>query len=220
MDKTKLSSFGTEKGYPVLARCANLPVELRNGEGIGGGRLVGWLPIVRSKVYTRLILLKIWLKVKEDAGETGKKGYVNLKRVVWHESFWEILRSIQIYAKTGFKVICGDKVECWVFPFVVILSADYEEQYVLVHVSLVTLTNRRCVIALIRGVNSKHPCPICLIPGDQLSNLFEDFPLRSTADSMAVYEAAQNLNATDGDKLLKEHGLRDVKVNQLFHYSL
>jgi len=45
-DKTKLSTFGTEKGYPGLARCANLPVELRNGKGIGGGRLVGWLPIV------------------------------------------------------------------------------------------------------------------------------------------------------------------------------
>jgi hypothetical protein len=45
-DKTRLSSFGTEKGYPVLARCANLPVSIRNGEGVGGGRLVGWLPIV------------------------------------------------------------------------------------------------------------------------------------------------------------------------------
>lgn len=47
-DKSKLSSFGTQKGYPVIARCANLPVELQNGNGIGGGRVVGWLPIVRS----------------------------------------------------------------------------------------------------------------------------------------------------------------------------
>jgi len=46
-DKTRLSSFSTEKGYPVVARCANLPVSVRNGDGIGGGRLVGWLPIVR-----------------------------------------------------------------------------------------------------------------------------------------------------------------------------
>ena len=45
-DKTKLSSFGTQKGYPVIARCTNLPVNLRNGTGIGGGRIVGWLPIV------------------------------------------------------------------------------------------------------------------------------------------------------------------------------
>ena len=37
-DKTRLSSFGTEKGYPVIARLANLPVDIRNGEGIGGGQ--------------------------------------------------------------------------------------------------------------------------------------------------------------------------------------
>ena len=45
-DKTRLSSFGTEKGYPVLVRCANLPANIRNSTGVGGGRLVGWLPIV------------------------------------------------------------------------------------------------------------------------------------------------------------------------------
>lgn len=49
-DKTRLSSFGTEKGYPVLARCANLPISIRNGEGPGGGRLVGWLPIVSAQI--------------------------------------------------------------------------------------------------------------------------------------------------------------------------
>jgi len=46
-DKTRLSSFGTEKGYPVMARIANLPVKIRNGGGIGGARVVGWLPLVR-----------------------------------------------------------------------------------------------------------------------------------------------------------------------------
>lgn len=46
-DKTRLSSFGTEKGYPVVARCANLPVHIRNSNGVGGGEVVGWLPIVK-----------------------------------------------------------------------------------------------------------------------------------------------------------------------------
>ena len=49
-DKTKLSTFGTEKGYPVIARCANLPVDIRNGEGVAGGRVVGWLPVVSLSV--------------------------------------------------------------------------------------------------------------------------------------------------------------------------
>ena len=53
-NKTQLSSFGTAKGYPVLARCANLPIKLRNGTGLAGGRLVGWLPIVRDIQLTQI----------------------------------------------------------------------------------------------------------------------------------------------------------------------
>jgi hypothetical protein len=47
-DKSKLSSFGTAMGHPIVARLGNLPVEIRNVNGIlGGGCVVGWLPIVR-----------------------------------------------------------------------------------------------------------------------------------------------------------------------------
>lgn len=45
-DKTHLSSAGTVKAYPVFVRCGNLPVNIRNTDGLGGGRMVGWLPIV------------------------------------------------------------------------------------------------------------------------------------------------------------------------------
>lgn len=48
-DKTRLSLFGTEKGYPVMARIVNLPVGVRNSNGVGGARVVGWLPIVCLK---------------------------------------------------------------------------------------------------------------------------------------------------------------------------
>ena len=33
-------------GYPVIARIGNFPVDIRNGKGLGGGELVGWLPIM------------------------------------------------------------------------------------------------------------------------------------------------------------------------------
>ncbi|KAF8836532.1 hypothetical protein BDN67DRAFT_910989, partial [Paxillus ammoniavirescens] len=45
-NKTHLSSLGKVKVYPVIAHCGNLPVEIRNMNGIGGGCLVGLLPIV------------------------------------------------------------------------------------------------------------------------------------------------------------------------------
>ena len=67
-------------------------------------------------------------QVKEDAGETRKKRFVNLKRVVWHEGFKCVLESIIQYSKTGCWTDCGDQVSRWLFPLILILSADYEEQ--------------------------------------------------------------------------------------------
>ena len=48
-DKTWLLSFGTEKGYPVMARIINLLVKIRNGNGIGGAQVIRWLPVVHPK---------------------------------------------------------------------------------------------------------------------------------------------------------------------------
>ena len=45
-NKSHLSSFGAVKGYPVVAHLANLDDPICNGESIGGGEIVGWLPIV------------------------------------------------------------------------------------------------------------------------------------------------------------------------------
>ncbi|KAI6018261.1 hypothetical protein BKA83DRAFT_69839 [Pisolithus microcarpus] len=40
-EKTKLSSFGTTKGYLVFICCTNLPVKIWNSHTIGGGCVVG-----------------------------------------------------------------------------------------------------------------------------------------------------------------------------------
>jgi hypothetical protein len=130
-----LSSFGTEKGYPIMARIANLPVDIRNGEGIGGGQVVGWLPIVSGLLYA--VHLLTFGQVEEDSGETGKTGFVNHKQIVWHESFFLLLETIILYSKTGFHHTCADTIHRWLFPILLILSADYEEQYA-VSISITT----------------------------------------------------------------------------------
>ncbi|KDR67396.1 hypothetical protein GALMADRAFT_232065 [Galerina marginata CBS 339.88] len=178
-DKTRLSSFGTEKGYPVLARCANLPISMRNGNGIGGARLVGWLPIP-----------------EELASETGKQGFVNHKREIWHEAVSQIFSSIKALAEFGAPIRCADGVERIIYPHVLILSADYEEQ---------------ADMALIRGVKANYPCPICLVPKEALSNLSETFELRTTINMQRIWEEAQAMNATQRDALLRQYGLRDVE---------
>lgn len=110
-DKSKLSSFGTQKGYPVMARIVNLPVGIRNGKGVGGARVVGWLPVIG-----------------DPPEHKDKSNWVNFKRVIWHESFHKLLETIQGISETGRWVNCGDGIARRIFPLILILAADYEEQ--------------------------------------------------------------------------------------------
>ena len=70
----------------------------------------------------------------------------------------------------------------------------------------------RCVMALIRGTNSKFPCPICLVPLEELSNLSSDFSLRTKENMRKLFQEAQELNAAESESLLKSQGIRDVEV--------
>ncbi|KAG1796452.1 uncharacterized protein HD556DRAFT_1431467 [Suillus plorans] len=176
-DKTRLSSHGTVKGYPVVVRCANLPVGIRNGEGIGGGRVVGWLPIV-----------------SEDADEEGKPGFVNLKRVIWHEAFLKLLELVAQHSKSGYSHTCYDKIARWLFPIILILSADYEEQ---------------CMMSLICGHHIKCPCPVCLVPLEELSELSKTFAFRTVEEAIAALNVYK-VSKARGEELLKALGLRAV----------
>ncbi|KAF9554728.1 hypothetical protein CPC08DRAFT_696425 [Agrocybe pediades] len=179
-DKTRLSSFGTEKGYPVVVRCGNLPVSIRNSEGVGGSRLVGWLPIP-----------------EETASDTGKASYRNVKRLIWHEAVAIIFSSIQSYTRFGVSVRCADGISRKIFPFVNMISADYEEQ---------------CFMALNRGNKANFPCPVCLVPKDSIPDLSKTFDLRTNKSMEEAYNrSAQGMNATDREELLKSLGIRDVK---------
>ncbi|KAG1819627.1 uncharacterized protein BJ212DRAFT_1267388, partial [Suillus subaureus] len=110
-DKTKLSSFSTAKGYPVIVRLANLPTDIRNSQGMGGGYVVGWLPVV-----------------KEDKQHSSKSAWANFKATVWHKSFGRILSLLAERLRTGQWLECLDAVQCWFFPLILILSSDFEEQ--------------------------------------------------------------------------------------------
>ncbi|KAI6140797.1 hypothetical protein BKA82DRAFT_4331799 [Pisolithus tinctorius] len=168
-DKTWLSSHGTVKGYPVIAHCVNLPVHVCNGERYGSGCVVGWLPIV-----------------PELAKEEGKTGYANFKRVVWHTAFFQLLEKVAELSKVGYLHECYDKVLCWLFPLVLILSADYEE------------------------LCSKCPCLFCLVPLEQLWDLKKTYEMHTTEQhkrALALFEEKK----TVGEKKLKSLGLCPVK---------
>ncbi|KAI6027155.1 hypothetical protein EDC04DRAFT_2605916 [Pisolithus marmoratus] len=151
-NKTRLLSHGTVKGYPMVARCANLPVHIRNGEQYGGGCIV-----------------------PELAQEERKTSYANFKHTVWHEAFFKLLEKVAELSKVGYLYECYDKVLRWLFPIILILSADYEEL---------------CVMTLIRGTKCKCPCPFCLVPSDRLWDLSKTYEMRTSEqhkEALAAY---------------------------------
>lgn len=74
-------------------------------------------------------------------------------------------------------------------------------------------------MALIRGSNGLCPCPICLIPLEKLSDLETAYPLRTAQDSEAAYnEAKRSQRRGDAESLMKNVGLRFVKVIMFYLY--
>ncbi|KAI0368253.1 hypothetical protein BV20DRAFT_1084963 [Pilatotrama ljubarskyi] len=181
-DKTRLSSFGTQKGYPIMARIANLPAEIRNGTGYGGGQVVGFLPVV------------------EDENEERKKEFTTYKRIIWHESFWALLEHVAAYAKTGYKFRCGDNIERILFPIILILVADYEEQ---------------AIMSLTRGATGLFPCPICRVPRDKqiILGIQPQFPLRQPSDGQTLLNDT-TLSKKDLESKLQALSLRPVWPTQ------
>ena len=78
-----------------------------------------------------LSILTPFFQVDETEENKGKLDSTTFKRVVWHQSFQRLLESIRLHSQMGCSVVCGDGVERLLFPFILILSADYEEQYVI-----------------------------------------------------------------------------------------
>ncbi|KIK69151.1 hypothetical protein GYMLUDRAFT_152168 [Collybiopsis luxurians FD-317 M1] len=194
-DKSKLSSFGTAKGYPVIARLANLPIEIRNSVGLGGGRVVGWYPIV-----------------KEDAERSGKTDFVDFKCIVWHESAAKILDSIVQIARTGYRAQCGDDVHRRMYPLIFLKAADYEEQYVDSPMHEFELIFCRCVMCFC-------PCPRCLIPKEELAT-YAMGHLRTAQHAIDVLAKADTaLTKAEKEETVKEFGLRPI-LNVFFKIPL
>ncbi|KAI6146828.1 hypothetical protein BKA82DRAFT_4330327 [Pisolithus tinctorius] len=133
--------------------------------------------------------------VPELAKEEGKTGYANFKHVVWHTAFFQLLEKVVELSKVSYLHECYDKVLCWLFPLVLILSANYEEL---------------CVMTLIRGMKSKCPCPFCLVPLEQLWDLKKTYEMHTTEQhkrALALFEEKK----TVGEKKLKSLRLCPVK---------
>lgn len=69
-------------------------------------------------------------------------------------------------------------------------------------------------MALIRGVMSNFPCPICLIPREQISKFPDPYPLRMCENVLATLEKARSQQSADEkEAILAAEGLRDVDIS-------
>jgi len=68
-------------------------------------------------------------------------------------------------------------------------------------------------MALIRGVQALHPCPVCLVNTEEQSDLTITPPRRTTDDSRRAIEKARTLNAEQRETYLNSLGLRNVDVS-------
>ncbi|KAF8316204.1 uncharacterized protein EI90DRAFT_3293745 [Cantharellus anzutake] len=109
-DKSKLSSFGSVNGYPVIARLANLPRSMRNSRGVGGGCLVGWLPDLHP-----------------NGSESCDSHWAEFQAQIYQRAMSEILRSLCRPGAYGQNIVCADGVMRRIFPFIFGLIADNQE---------------------------------------------------------------------------------------------
>lgn len=64
-----------------------------------------------------------------------------------------------------------------------------------------------------RGFGGKKPCPVCLVPQDELSNLTGNWELCTWESMKGVFEEASGMTRKmDAEDLLKSYGLRKVEV--------
>ncbi|KAI6004888.1 hypothetical protein EDD15DRAFT_2137659, partial [Pisolithus albus] len=53
--------------------------------------------------------------------------YVNFKHVIWHKAFYKLLEKVAELPKVGYLHECYNNILQWLFPVIVILSANYED---------------------------------------------------------------------------------------------
>ena len=70
-------------------------------------------------------------QVNEEQEHSRKCDWVNFKNVVWHASFVKLMEMAAKHSEHGCWVKCFDDIAHRFFPIILLLLADYEEQFVI-----------------------------------------------------------------------------------------
>lgn len=70
-------------------------------------------------------------------------------------------------------------------------------------------------MTLIRGINSLHPCPVCLVPRDALFDITSPYPSRTAQQSFRAYKMALE-HRTRGENGKAEEVLKALSLRAVF----
>lgn len=76
------------------------------------------------------LTFNVHVQPDDDPLEAGKVEWVDIKREIWHSAVQKVVESIKTHAEFGTSIRCGDGKERQIFPRIIMISANYEEQYV------------------------------------------------------------------------------------------
>jgi hypothetical protein len=76
-------------------------------------------------------------------------------------------------------------------------------------------------MTLTHGVNGLYPCPVCLVPKNEQSDLMKSHPLCTAEDTQKICEDAKSMRTeADKENILKTRGIWLIEVwSFLFHFS-
>lgn len=186
----------------MVLRAAWLPRNIRNASGNGGGILLGYMPIV-SRDNEAYNLTNYCNKIEDpahpsDRGAAETLEFAHFKREVYQKILGRIFASLQQHSHRGETHHCNDDTIRILYPGILIESQDGEEA---------------SYFCACRAATAIHPCPKCLVHKSHLSNITKTFEPRTSESMQAVLErASQATSKTDKEKILKDHGLHDIKV--------
>ena len=159
-------------------------------------------------------------QVEEDAAEKGKKIFTLHKQIVWHAAFRKFLKTIVLHSKTGIHHKCANDIVRWLFPLILILSADYEEQYVIYFLKQI---HPQCHLhsQMCNGSNPWFGLPMPLpqmlcFMGFVIGSFSRVWSLNCRAHTQKILREASQLSAGGKEELLKQHGLREVEESLYF----
>ncbi|KAJ7146207.1 hypothetical protein C8R44DRAFT_897736 [Mycena epipterygia] len=190
LDKGQVST--KVKMHPILLRGLWIDSAIRNASGNGGSALLGY--IIMPPELRNIDMNSLSAPEKEDL--------TKIKSLVYNEINSVILHSLKARSVYGDTFRFGDGMRRTGYPGILIESMDFQEL---------------AAWLAIRSAAANFPCPKCLVPKLQLSQLTKRFEHRTPAFMEVVLNQARRKH-TKGEKeaVLRNSGIHDVKASNVF----